>query len=123
MRPEVILALRGDSRMRLTASVVLPDPLSPMIASVSPRRRSKDTSRTAWTASRRVRDREALDREDLIRFEPRRRGLFLRRHAQPELRRRGLKMSSSAEASQTRESWNSAIARTGLRMYQRLSRK
>src|SRR5688572_14614881 len=34
--PSVTRALLGDSRMSATASVVLPDPLSPMIASVSP---------------------------------------------------------------------------------------
>ena len=54
----MIFAVRGDSRIRLTASVVLPEPLSPMIASVSPRRRSNETSRTACTgpAPRGVRD-------------------------------------------------------------------
>src|SRR5687767_15780188 len=52
--PSVTRALLGDSRMSATASVVLPDPLSPMIASVSPFPSSNETLRTAFTGPRRL---------------------------------------------------------------------
>src|SRR5687768_13322443 len=52
--PSVTRALLGDRRISATASVVLPDPLSPMIASVSPFPSSNDTLRTALTGPRRL---------------------------------------------------------------------
>ena len=47
--PVTTLAVFGRSRTRDRASVVLPQPLSPMIATVSPRNTSSETSRTALT--------------------------------------------------------------------------
>src|SRR5688572_18569852 len=52
--PSVTRALLGDRRISATASVVLPDPLSPMIASVSPFPSSNETLRTALTGPRRL---------------------------------------------------------------------
>src|SRR5258706_564476 len=63
--PFVIRADRGERPMRLIASVVLPEPLSPMIATVSPFSISNDTSRTACTAPRRLDVVALLQREDL----------------------------------------------------------
>src|SRR5687768_6206079 len=52
--PSVTRALLGDRPISATASVVLPDPLSPMIANVSPFASSNDTLRTALTGPRRL---------------------------------------------------------------------
>ena len=60
------LALPGSIRRIDIAVAVLPDPLSPTSASVSPWRSENDTSRTARTSPRRVIERgvEVTDRQD-----------------------------------------------------------
>src|SRR5262245_36815445 len=63
--PLEMRAAPGSSRISASASVVLPEPLSPIRARLSPRRRSKLTWRTALTAPRRVAystDRSRTDR-------------------------------------------------------------
>src|ERR1700716_2578526 len=50
--------------MSATARVVLPDPLSPMTATVSPSATSNETPRTAWTGPRREPDSMARSRTE-----------------------------------------------------------
>ena len=111
--PAVIRAFRGSRRMSASASVVFPEPLSPMTATVSPRSTSKETSRVARSGPRRVGC--VVDYAKLP--------LAVAWGRGHTVRSRGLKMSSRADTSETSDSWNSTIARMGERMYQSESRK